>query len=240
MLATGFVFTLATGQTAFGVSRTEIPVLAWTDRQAVLDALALPEDGNVFRLDTAPLEAALEALPGIVSAEVSVQLPDAAVAVRLEERRPVLAWQVRGQRYIADGAGAIFAVLDASEPLPEAVTVIDDRRRTGSPTLAIGGRLDAVDLDVATRLGSLRPADVGSSAPALEVTISDDDGFVVSALRGWVAVFGFYSPATRPAEMIPGQVRLLRSLLGGREAAVRRIILASESDGTYIPRATPR
>jgi hypothetical protein len=240
MLATGFLFTLVTGQTAFGVSRTEIPQLAWTDREAVERALGLAAGSNVFQLDTAPLEAALGSLPGVASADVSVQLPDAAVVVRIEERRPVLAWQVRGQRYIADGDGAIFAVLDASEPLPEAVTVIDDRRRTGSLPLAIGGRIDAVDLDVATRLGSLGPADVGSSAATLEVAVTDGDGFVVNAPAAWVAVFGFYSPATRPADMIPGQVRLLRSLLDGREAAIRRIILASETDGTYIPRATPR
>jgi hypothetical protein len=40
--------------------------------------------------------------------------------------------------------------------------------------------------------------------------------------------------------MIPGQVRLLRSLLDGRESSVRRVILASATDGTYIPRETPR
>jgi hypothetical protein len=34
-------------------------------------------------------------------------------------------------------------------------------------------------------------------------------------------------------------VRLLRSLLIGREPLVERVILASETDGTYIPKATP-
>jgi hypothetical protein len=37
--------------------------------------------------------------------------------------------------------------------------------------------------------------------------------------------------------MIPDQVRLLRSLLAGREAEVQRVILASGTDGTYTPRA---
>jgi hypothetical protein len=32
---------------------------------------------------------------------------------------------------------------------------------------------------------------------------------------------------------------LLRSLLIGREPLVERVILASETDGTYIPKATP-
>jgi len=31
-----------------------------------------------------------------------------------------------------------------------------------------------------------------------------------------------------------------RSLLAGRESTVRRVILASATDGTYIPRETPR
>jgi hypothetical protein len=70
--------------------------------------------------------------------------------------------------------------------------------------------------------------------------VTDEDGYVVAAPRGWDAVFGFYSPATRPTEMIPGQVRLLRSLLAGREATVERVILASETDGTFVPRATPQ
>jgi hypothetical protein len=40
--------------------------------------------------------------------------------------------------------------------------------------------------------------------------------------------------------MIAGQVRLLRTLLLDREDEVERIILASDTDGTYVPRTTPR
>ena len=240
MLASGFLFTLATGPTAFGVARTEIPDLTWTDGSAVAATLDLPTGGNVFRLDTAPLEAALRTLPGVAGADISVRLPDAAVVVRIEERRPVLAWQVQGRRFIADPEGVIFAEVDATSPLPEGVAVVDDRRQGAISQLAIGGRLDPVDLDVATRLGSLSPAEVGSAASQLQVAATDDDGFIVTTPGGWTAVFGFYSPATRSTDIVPGQVRLLRSLLDGREEAVRRIILASETDGTYVPRTTPR
>ena len=52
-------------------------------------------------------------------------------------------------------------------------------------------------------------------------------------------MFGFYTPSLRTTELIPGQVRLLRSLLDGREPHVDRVILATETDGTYTPRATP-
>jgi hypothetical protein len=240
MLACGFLLTFTTGPTAFGLSRTDVPALAWTDQATIRDTLGLAEGGNVFRLDTAPLEAQLRTLPAVAAADVSVALPDAALVVHIEERQPVLAWQVRDRRFIADANGAIFAILDAAAPLPAGVAVVDDRRQGAISLLAIGRHLDPVDLDVATRLGSLTPADVGSAADRLRVAVTDADGFVVTTAGGWTAVFGLYSPATRATEMIPGQVRLLRSLLAGREEAVRRIILASATDGTYVPRTTPK
>jgi hypothetical protein len=239
MLASGFLFSFVTGPTAFGLTRTDLPELAWTDPALVRETLGLTEGGNVFRLETGSLVTALRALPAVASAEVSIALPDAAVVVRIDERVPVLAWQVGDTRSIADPAGTIFATLDGAALLPEGVPVIDDRR-TGARALAIGATVDAVDFDVATRLGSLTPADVGSSAVRLRVAITDLDGFVLSPPGDWTAVFGFYSPATRATDMIPGQVRLLRSLLAGREATPARIILASETVGTYVPRATPR
>ena len=70
--------------------------------------------------------------------------------------------------------------------------------------------------------------------------VTDENGFVVGTRpTGWTAVFGFYTPSLRTTELIPGQVRLLRSLLVGREQLVDRVILASETDGTYIARPTP-
>jgi hypothetical protein len=240
MLASGFVLSFLTGPTAFGLTRADLPALSWTSEQAIHDSLALPAGGNVFRLDTAPLLAALRALPGIADASVSVELPDAVVAVHVEERVPVLAWQVGTTRYIADRDGIIFATLATDAKLPAGIAVIEDDRPVPEPSLAIGAHVDAVDLDVATRLGSLTPAQIGSTASRLRVAITDRDGFVLIAQGGWTAVFGFYSPATRSTDMIPGQVRLLRSLIEGREATIARVILASDTDGTYVPRATPK
>ena len=240
MLASGFLYTLVTGPTAFGLTRTDVPSLTWTDEAAVAAKLDVPAGSNVFRLDTAPLEAAIRTLPGIADAAVSVTLPDAALVVRIDERVPVLAWQIGPRRFIADSSGAIFAIVDAEVRLPAGVAVVDDRRRDADAELWIGANLDPVDLDVATRLGSISPADVGSAASQLRVVVTDDDGFDLAAAGGWLAVFGFYSPSTRSTDMIPGQVRLLRSLLDGREGSVRRVILASATDGTYIPRTTPR
>jgi hypothetical protein len=107
--------------------------------------------------------------------------------------------------------------------------------------LSIGARLDPQDLDAATRLASLVPSDVGSAAKALAVRVTDENGFVVRAdPQGWLAIFGFYTPSLRTPDLIPGQVRLLRSLLIGREPLIARIVLASETDGTYVPKPTPK
>jgi len=69
--------------------------------------------------------------------------------------------------------------------------------------------------------------------------VSDANGFVVRAVApGWMAIFGFYTPNLRTTDLIPGQVRLLRSLIAGREAQVELVILADDQNGTYVPRAT--
>ncbi|HEX3264626.1 MAG TPA: FtsQ-type POTRA domain-containing protein [Candidatus Limnocylindrales bacterium] len=240
MLGAGFLFTFVTGPSAFAIARVDVPSLQWTSDADVQAALALPQRTNAFELDTAPIRRSLEALPGVASAAVRVALPDATLVVSIAERVPVLAWQVGATRFLADSAGVIFATIPADARAPAGVAVVDDRRVDAAAGLAIGGRLDPVDLDVATRLGSLRPADLGSTAPRLRISVTDSDGYLLSVEKGWTAVFGFYSPATRPAGMIPGQVRLLHSLLAGREATVERVILASETDGTFVPKATPR
>lgn len=240
MLAAGFLLTFVSGPTAFAVARTDVPALRWTSEAELRAALAIPGDVNVFRLDTAPLEAALEALPGVADASVEVSLPDAALVVTITEREAILAWEAGNARFLADREGVIFASAGRDAELPPEVAVVEDRRAGAGDGLAVGSRLDAVDLDVATRLASLVPADLGSAAAALHVRVTDGDGFLVYVERGWSAIFGFYSPATRSTAMIPGQVRLLKSLLGGREATVSKVILASDTSGTYIPKATPR
>jgi hypothetical protein len=97
-----------------------------------------------------------------------------------------------------------------------------------------------VTLDAARRLGSLSPADVGSAARSLVLRLDDVDGFTMRTRpAGWAAVFGFYTPTLRTTELVPGQVRLLRSLLAGREATVQRVILADDHSGTYVPLPTP-
>ena len=224
---------------AFDYTRLQVDGLRFTEPARVETAMLGARGANLFRLATGPLRAAIEELPTVASARVEVRLPGT-LAVTVEERRPVLIWQVGTQRYLTDADGLMFGLLP-DDTSAEAVDlpVVDDRR-IASLGLDIGRRLDPTDLDAATRLASLVPADVGSSAVSLTVAVTDENGFVVETRpAGWSAIFGFYTPSLRTAELIPGQVRLLRSLLIGREQLVGRVILASETDGTYVPRASP-
>jgi hypothetical protein len=91
-------------------------------------------------------------------------------------------------------------------------------------------------LDVATRLASLTPEDLGTGATTLTLRLLSEFGFVLEATGPsieWHAVFGIYSATIRPTSMIPGQVRLLRSLLAGRETRIGWVILADDQAGTY-------
>jgi POTRA domain, FtsQ-type len=240
MLASAAAIYGVGASSAFVYARLQVDGLGFTDAAAVEAALADVRGHNLFGLSTGPLEASLETLSTVESARVDVALPGTLV-VTLEERRPVLIWQVGARRYLADPDGALFALLGADPPPGAAGLPVVDDRRAASAGLSVDRRLDDVDIDAATRLASLVPADVGSSAVSLAVVVTDANGFSLETRpAGWSAVFGFYTPSLRTTELIPDQVRLLRSLLIGREQLVDKVILASGTDGTYTPRATPR
>lgn len=239
LLAAAAVYGVA-NSSAFVLRDLRVEGADFTDQAAVERAFAAVQGHNLFGLRTGPLEDGLLELPTVRAADVAIALPDGLV-VRLEERTPILIWRVGARRYLVDRDGRLFARI-ADEPPAAAATlpVVEDRRAT-SAGLSVGGLLEAVDLDAATRLASLIPADVGSEAEGLTVVVNDTNGFVVRARPdGWTAVFGFYTLSLRTPELIPGQVRLLRSLLIGREPLLERVILASETDGTYTVKSTPR
>lgn len=239
MLASASAIYGVGASTAFEYRSIDVRGAVFTDPTAAEEAVADARGENLFRLSTAPLEAALEALPTVEGASVGVQLPGTLV-VNLRERVPVLVWRVGARRYLTDSDGQLFGRLGADAPPSAADLPVIDDRRAASAGLSVGLRLDPQDVDAATRLASLVPADVGSAAESLSVRITDEHGFVVRAdPQAWLAIFGYYTPSLRTPELIPGQVRLLRSLLIGREPLIARVILASETDGTYIPKPTP-
>jgi cell division septal protein FtsQ len=237
LAASGAVYGLA-ATPAFTLTRTELPELKWTTREALIASIATPSGMNLFRIRTAPIEARLETLPGVASADVFVSLPDTLV-VRIRERTAILAWAVGERRYLVDRDGVLFAASTADAVTAAGLPTIGDSR-TPASALKVGSKLDPVDLDAATRLGSLTPADVGSRATTLVVQVTTANGFVLGTLpRSWIAVFGLYTPSLRTPAIVPGQVRLLRSLLSGREASVERVFLPDEDSGTVILKPTP-
>ncbi|TAK00492.1 MAG: FtsQ-type POTRA domain-containing protein [Chloroflexota bacterium] len=233
----GAVYGLA-ATTAFSYTRAEIPDLRWTSRAAVESAIGIPTGTNLFRITVEPLEDRIAALPGVAEARVRVSLPDTLV-VEIDEREAILAWAVGEARFLVDVDGVLFAQSEAAAAAAASLPVIDDSRAEAA-AFGVGDRLDPVTLDAARRLGALVPDDIGSTASRLLVTVSDATGFVVgTSPESWLAVFGLYTPSARSPSIIPGQVRLLRSLLAGRESTVAQVILSDPENGTYIPKPTP-
>ena len=239
LVAAGAIYGVSSSS-AFQVTHTEVSGATFTDATDIQAAIDGVQGANLFTLKTGPLEAALRGLGTVESARVTVQLPNT-LAVAIKERAAVMVWKVGARRYLAATDGELFARLtDATADAGNGLPVVEDRR-AASAGLSVGAHLDTVDLDAATRLASLLPADVGSGAEALVVWVTDENGFTVRTRpSSWMAVFGYYTASLRTPELIPGQVRLLRSLLYGREATVSKVILASDTDGTYIPVPTPK
>lgn len=225
---------------AFDYARLQVDGAVYTDLADAEQAVAAARGENLFRLSTEPLRAALETLLTVDQARVEVELPGTLV-VTLREQVPVVIWRVGARRYLADAQGELFGRIGADPPAQAAALPVIDDRRAASAGLSIGAHLDPQDIDAATRLVSLAPNDIGSAAKRLEVRVTDENGFVVRAdPQGWIAIFGFYTPSLRTPDLIPDQVRLLRSLLTGREPLIARVVLASATDGTYVPKPTPK
>jgi cell division septal protein FtsQ len=240
LCSAGAIYGLTAGS-AFGVSRVDVEGAAITGASTITDRLALVTGQNLFDIATEPLAASLREIPAVATADVSIALPDR-VSVTIVERRPIVVWQVGERRLLVDERGLLFADLasSAAAPAVDALPVVTDSR-AASADLAVAKTLDPVDLDAAFRLASLTPAQVGSSAAALTVAVTDEHGFVVSSgPKGWEAWFGFYGLSLRTPELIPGQVQLLTTLLAGREPTVKTVILADDREGTYISKVTPK
>jgi hypothetical protein len=239
---------------AFGVRALDVSGVAVTSDAEVQAVLALGSPPpNAFTLATDGLRSGLEAIPSIAHAEVHVILPGT-LRVRVVERTPILAWRAGASLLLVDRDGKVIADAGSADATAAArataasLPTVDDVRLASvsgggigtqvPPLPAVGGQLGPIELDVATRLLSLRPADVDSSATGLQVRLDDQDGWTVrpAVVQPWTAVFGFYSTTLRPADLVPQQVRLLRSLIAGREAQLERIVLADGTHGTYTTR----
>jgi hypothetical protein len=240
LVAAGAIYGLAATE-AFGFSTLRIQGTTIIADAEIERRLALIGGQNLFQVESDPLEARIREIPAVASVDISIALPDT-VVVDVAERRPTLVWQVGERSFLVDAEGILFA--ERGDPIPPAVAdlpvVVDERM--ASHALQVAGTIDPVDLDVASRLASLTPAQLGSAAADLDIGVTDENGFVVrSTPKGWTAIFGFYGLSLRTPDIIPGQVQVLTRLLAqAGESTVDKAILADDRDGTFIPRATPK
>ncbi len=227
--------------------------LRYTNVDSLVTSLAISRS-NLFQLDTSEIHGALVAQPGIESADVSVALPDR-LDIAVIERAPVFALRHDGSTVLVDADGLILAGSDPAQATSLGLPLIDDLRSTPSPEANTGEAvdpvaarqpgmtLDPIDVAAILQLGAVTPALINSSAASLTLSVSDDNGYVISAQpTGWQAIFGQYTPNLRPTDIIARQVQCLRSLLGAAEPQVHTVYLAPLDDrcGTYLPDATPR
>ena len=222
------------GTGAFAFHHLKVDGEHYTSEDTVTSALALQQGANLVRLRTDTLIEALRAIPTVGDAQVSIELPDT-VRVHIDEREPILIWATGTARFLVDRAGLLFAPAgDESTAAIADLRVITDRARPRAGCRSAPSSTRSTSMS-RPRIGSLTPADLESTAARLDVSVDDTSGFVVgSSPNGWVATFGIYTPTLRPPSMVPGQVRLLRSiLLEHGEANLARIDLARTLAGTF-------
>jgi len=221
------------------VGRVSVSGTLLLDPAAVAVAANIPIGSSLLGVNLHAAEVAVAAMPLVASVRVTAGLPDG-IQIRVREKTLLLRWQIGDRVYAVTENGELLgdiATLNlaptAEASLAAAPLLHDDRAPS---SLLNDGQLSSTELDVATRLASLTPADLGTEAPKLTLRLLSDFGFVLEATGPsieWHAVFGIYSATIRPPSMIPGQVRLLRSLLSGRETRIGWVILADDQAGTY-------
>jgi cell division septal protein FtsQ len=240
MLAASLALNWLTAAERFQLDPAKVDVIGvhFTDEQLARAALAQAgARPNLFRLSTLSIARAVEALPPVARAELRVALPDR-LTIAVVERRPLFVWRAGDESVLVDAEGVAISPADAAGgELP----LVTDERSAARP-LAVGERLDSIDLAAALKLAALSPAGLDSAASRLSLSVEDEDGFVlVAEAPAWRAVFGHYTPNLRPVGMIDQQVQCLRSILAQREAQLTVVYLAPAEDrcGTFRARPTP-
>ena len=221
------------------ISSVRIVGLQLLDEGAIRTASGVTIGDRLLSADPHNIESALAGLAFIASSRVRIGLPGE-IRIEIREEMPLMRWKYDGTTYLVSGSGELLGpttspLLSAAGRVAlEQLPLISDLR--AQTALDSGGAISSLDVDIATRLASLTVSDLGSAATQLTIQIDPEYGFVVQGNGvgiSWNAVFGIYSATIRPPEMLPGQVRLLRSLLADRERKVGWIILADGQAGTF-------
>jgi hypothetical protein len=221
------------------VSSIRLAGLQLLDESAVRAASGVSLGDALLSGDPRVVEERLMAIPFVAWARVRVGLPGE-IRIEIREEDPLLRWSIGGATYLVSGAGKLLdlttspLISGSARTLLELLPLVSDLRHEDLPLP--GATLSALDLDIATRLAGITLADLGSRATHLTIVRDPEYGFLLCGEGegiSWNAVFGIYSVTIRPPEMLPGQVRLLRSLLADREDRVGWVILADGQTGTF-------
>jgi cell division septal protein FtsQ len=221
------------------VNEVKITGLGWLNEEAISDLVGISAGENLLGIDLLATERAIEDLPFVARAQVRIGITGE-LRIEIRETPLLLRWQRGSETLLVSGSGRILGSIDS--PLLSArgieaaaeLPLIEDA--TTVPFVEVGEELSPIDLDIVTRLASLTPADLGSSALQLSIQRDPQYGYLLQGVGEgftWNAVFGIYSATIRPVEMLPAQVRLLRSLLAKRERGVGWVILADGQAGTF-------
>jgi hypothetical protein len=221
------------------VDEVRIDGLSWLNEEAISDLADIRLGESLLGIDLLATERAIEAAPFIARARARIGIPGV-LHIEIRETPLLLRWQRGNETLLVSGSGRVVGGIDSpllsargAEAAASLPIVMD---ASTVPFVGVGEEISPIDLDIVTRLASLTPADLGSSAQKLTIQRDPQYGYLLQGTGEgftWNAVFGIYSATIRPVAMLPGQVRLLRSLLAERERSVGWVILADGQAGTF-------
>jgi cell division protein FtsQ len=195
-----------------------------TDDVAIEEILASSTGTSILAVDTRALADRIEALPAVADASVRTGIPGR-VEATVVEHEAAFVWHTRIGHYLGAPDGTVFALVPASEPVPEEfaeLPAVTDRR-AAAWTISVGDRIpDALRL-TAMRILDVDPAAMGSTASDLGLRLDDAYGFrLLSSSPEWEVALGAYGldPAETDADAaarLERQIGAVRTLFAERD-----------------------
>src|SRR5215211_7051700 len=106
LICAGAVYGVAATE-AFGFTTLRVEGASIVPKAAIRERLALTLGQNLFQIETEPLERRVREITAVQAVEISIELPNTVVA-DVEERTPILVWQVEDRGFLVDAAGVLF------------------------------------------------------------------------------------------------------------------------------------
>ena len=185
--------------------------------EIVLAAGLYPQ--SVFTLDRGQVEAAVEKLPTVQRAEVSLALPDR-LTIRVHEWQPTYTWKSGSQLALVSADGVVIGVAQSDLGL---LTVADDEARP----LRVGDHVDLRALRTAEKLRVILPKELGISPGYYEYSAAV--GIALPSYQGARIIFGWEDDLERKAASLKA---LLEAL--GRERLDVKLVDLRFRDRPYV------